>query len=192
MLEKVKIVRFYEENAGKAELYRDLNEIFESDNRHGQPGEEYLQLIHRLISEVKLFDAVPKDVYLNFETAKNTLLYSNYCYRLSMPAVLFSIASLEMAIHYKGKLIGHQFSPHHGLMKKLKTAIDRKWIDIRDVSPRQGIAEKQPFYDSADSLIKFIVDTRNNLAHEPWFSDSPHCNLIYFNLVASMINSMYK
>jgi hypothetical protein len=106
MFDRIKIVRFRDEETGKAELYRELQQVFGSDNRHGQDGEEYLQLIHRLISDVKLLNTIPKDVYLNFETAKNTLLYSNFCYRLSMPAVLFSVASLEMAIHYKGKLVG--------------------------------------------------------------------------------------
>jgi hypothetical protein len=53
--------------------------------------------IHARLVGLVLHDAVPIDVRIHFETAKNLLLYSWFCYRFLQVAELHALGTLEMA-----------------------------------------------------------------------------------------------
>lgn len=95
---------------GSGDIFKLQEEIRVPDVRwKGHLAEEHiLKEFYNLISDVKLSERVPNDVFINFETGKNTLLYSYFSYRMSMPALSFAFATLELAITYKAQLHGKQ------------------------------------------------------------------------------------
>lgn len=180
--------KFKDDTVNEAELFRKIDDIFKCDNRTHNDPEGYLKLLHKLISAVTLNQNVPSKVYINFDTARNSLLYAHFCYRLSTPAVLFALATLEMALVLKGEIEEHKFGKYKGLGTKLSVAFEKKWILIEDI--KHPFSRETCNYD-VDSIIKLVTHTRDELAHHPEYLNSPHMNIMYFALVADIINSMF-
>src|SRR5207249_3513015 len=53
---------------------------------------------HEEIARLRLVDAVPDGVRVHFETAKNLLMYSWFCYRFMQVAELHALGTVEMAL----------------------------------------------------------------------------------------------
>lgn len=181
----------------KRNYFRKLDEITNPDIRliaANIDESKYLISFYSKISDIKLSASVPRDVYINFETAKNTLLYSYYCYRLTMPAMIFSLAVLEQAIALKAHAVGFKFSPHCGLKRKLKTGIRQRWLDVSKLSRISGWTmtpdEWTNYIDNA--FIPWFVELRNDLAHCPSLLDFPINIWAHMKDISELINQLFE
>lgn len=179
----------------KAELFKDKADIFEPgfrwnyDNTNGK----YFNFFYDSISKIKLDSSVPTSVLVNFETSKNTLLYSFYCYRMSTPARLYLLCTLEMALTEKAAKIGKIFKDHQGLGEKFSFAFHQEWLDIKQLAPpmaRENVKDWLKY--THNDFIGFYVYVRNELAHGSSSLETPLMSCDFFAQVAQIINMLYE
>lgn len=184
-----------EEPIPRTELFRDRNDILIPDFRmsYDNTDEKYLDLFHGTLSKIKLTSQPPKDVMINFETARNTLLHSYFCYRLSAPATLYLFCTLEMALTEKAKLSKKHFREHDGLNEKFKYAFNQKWLDIKKLAPSEAQKNvKDWLYYTHNDYIGSYVYLRNELAHGSFILDTPLMTCDLFGQVAQVINMLFE
>jgi hypothetical protein len=174
---------------GRSDLFKSLDEVALPDVRWAniQAQQENLNLLHRQISDVKLSDQVPNDIFVGFETAKNTLVYCYFSYRLSMSATMFAFSTLEMAIARRAS--NERIEVPSGLVKKLRMAFKKNWIDIRNVATPVNIPEDWNHYVEK-AFIPYLQGIRNNLAHEPSHLEFPWQSCQHLQMIATMINEV--
>ena len=123
---------------------------------------------HEAISSLVLSEAVPKEIAVQFETAKNLYLYAWFVYRFFPVAVHQSLACLELALRTrlveeirtrKVDFKGKKPSLHHLLDFANKTSLIRnegfsRWVEAND-----------PEWNLAESLADTLPKMRNEYAH---------------------------
>lgn len=137
-----------------------------------------------MIEEYALHAGVPASVAQHYENARNTWLYSFFCYRLVQVAILQVHVAGEAAIRERAKIEG--INPKMTLMGLLDIALEKRWLldtnfeitaDRSQQETRHlemlkffGIA-REPFVgpiheqDYAKGLIGAFRMIRNALAH---------------------------
>lgn len=150
------------------ERFKRLEMIHKPDVRmmYSVKEDKFLETLHLELDKLNLIEEVGEDVFLGFETAKNTLLYSFYCYRLSVPCTLFAFSVLEMAITTKALSIEKKFKNTDGLKVKMKYAFNQNFWDIKLLAPETAKPKDWTHY-THNSYIDYYVDMRNRLAHNP-------------------------
>jgi hypothetical protein len=138
---------------------------------------------HAAIAELNLCNTVPDDVTIQFDTARNLLLYSWHAYRFIPVAELQAYRTVEMALRMRFGL-GQNAGP--GLRRLLKRAVaegllkdegfrqqrrTREWQQEYREAMQQFGSGRAPFALPADvqAYARQIADAmpvlRNNLAH---------------------------
>lgn len=78
------------------------------------------------ISSIRLSDYVPEEIHQQFDTAKCTLLYSWFSYRLRMVALLYSFSVVENALR---NCLGYERNERKGLKLLLTEAIGNGYLN---------------------------------------------------------------
>lgn len=184
-----------EEEIPKIDLYRERNDIHVPDYRipYKDTDEKYLDFFHDTLLKIQLTPQVSKNVVIHFETSKNTLLYSYYCYRMSAPATLYLLCALEMALTEKAKMLNKEFKDHDGLNEKFKYAFNQKWLDIKILAPPMAKKNvKDWLYYAHNDYVGYYVALRNELAHGSFILDTPMMTCDLFGQVAQIINMLFE
>lgn len=177
------------ETVDDCDLLKKKHEILNPDSRIaffvGGPDKNF-KLFYDELSSINLEANVPKEVVIQFETSKNTLLFSFYAYRLSTVAILYAYSSLENALNLR-------LNPDDakGLKKKLKLAIKRNFIRLEDVPYSQGY-ESLTLNDRIDKGLEDFCNFRNSLAHGQSFLDSLWNVPKRLASVAILINALFR
>lgn len=174
---------------GKIDLLKSIDDLTTPDSRWEIFSDNYsLEIFHKQISEISIHEKAPLVIKENFETAKNTLLYAYFSYRLSTPALSFALASLEHALSEKFKNDGVRMP--NGLNNKLKRALDLGWLRADQVvQPHHQLSDWHHYIKTA--IIPFIVHLRNNLAHEPQLLYLPHQACEHMRMISQIVNMLY-
>lgn len=181
----------------KCDQYKLRNEIFEPDprslNLESSRG-DYFENFHKSISTINLELNVPKEIIIQFETAKNVLLYSYYSYRMSSVANLFVYSVLEKAIKVKYKISNphdQNSDKNQGLRKYMKIALKNGWIHKNDFflfdRENEDILDKE-----AEEMLHMFVDYRNDLSHSPEWLNFPWEVVNQFIICQNMINHIFN
>jgi hypothetical protein len=114
-----------------SDKFRTLNEIFEVDSRNthwikvDKTGFEKpydLADWYATVDSIRLLECVPEEIQVQFDTVKNTLLYSWFTYRFLSVAELYSYVVLENALRIK---LGHENNQRIMLRELLKEAVSK-------------------------------------------------------------------
>lgn len=169
-----------------SDMLKSIGTVFEMDVRNDmyyntQTGRQMsFEDHHGMISKIILYEAVPKDIQINFETAKNTLLYAWYSYRLSIPAWLFAFSTLEMALR---QVVTEQgFSKITGLKNLLEKAGKEGLLDIHKI---RRTATNEDF-------IRILSSLRNDIAHGSTILLPPLWIMDMVQECARVINQLYE
>lgn len=107
-----------------------------------------------------------------------------------MPALLWSLTSLEMALGAKAEKKGLKFKNSDGLCNKLDMAFSKQWLNIREVVPQSFTPSDRKTYQ--ESFIRCFPRIRKNLAHGTWILDTPFEVARIFDDIARVINNLFK
>ncbi len=110
------------------EMFKSLNQIFETAPQNtlfvhvetGQP--QTLDDWYSDIASIKLLDSVPKEVHQHFNRAKNTMLYSWFCYEMMPVAEQYCFCVLEIAFKL---LLGFPSSEIHNMNNMIQEAVSK-------------------------------------------------------------------
>lgn len=175
------------EKIDKSDVLKTYNQILIPDSRLLFWGnlDKNLAMFHAKISNVNLHDDVPLGVRVQFETAKNVLLYSFYAYRMSTVARSYAYSVFERALTEK-IVCDLKLENVKGLKRKLQIALEKKWISKNDFFLIPNL-EKTRDQETLDFVYDYFVTRRNELLHEPkelgilW--DGPDDLVIFANLI---------
>ncbi len=152
----------------------------------------YLSGLHSAIEKISLNKKVPKEVAIQFETARNVLLYSYFSYRMTTVAHLFIYSVLEKAIRDKHKTTyPNETKYFKGLKDSLVYALKKGWIQKKDFY-FFDINNDEITKTDSEKDIDFFVQYRNELAHSPQWLLPPFEVAQHFTLFQKMINRMFS
>lgn len=175
------------------ERFKRLERLHSPDMRmmYSVKEDKFLEVLHLELDKLNLVDEVGEDVFLGFETAKNTLLYSFYCYRLSVPCTLLAYSVLEMAITTKALSMGKRFKNTDGLKVKMKYAFNQNLWDIKLLASETAKPKDWTHY-THNAYINYYVDMRNRFAHNPAELYGTFDVLELLGEFCKMINMLYS
>jgi hypothetical protein len=167
---------------------KGLDEIFEVDSRNtywvkvdktGLEKPYTLADWYADIDSIKLLDYVPEEIQVQFDTVKNTLLYSWFAYRLLSVAELYSYIVLENALRIK---LGHENNEKMMLKKLLKEAIDKGLLDdsgfhVSKIRPKVLHEEKR-----GDEIIRIVEHI--TIPEEELRKSIKYCEILCENIPA--------
>jgi hypothetical protein len=142
------------------EHLRSLKEVFQPDPRMEHlvvPTEEgsfrpfSLQDFHSGLEGIRLHEAVPDDIWVHFETARNLVLFSWFVYRFQSVGKLQALASLEFALRER---VRREDGPiPKGLRQLLHHAVQKGWVSATSIAAYQEIRQRQhAFVESTSGL----------------------------------------
>jgi hypothetical protein len=142
--------------------------------------------LYALVQPLELGPAVPEEIRLQFDSARNAFLYSWFAYDLVTLAERRSYAVLEMALRFRAEQENPTKSTRKlDLKALLALAAKRGWLRREDFEvPLPGVPGKTIcFLDVATKL-------RNNLAHGKMHL-FPHGSLAMMRLCAGIISKLF-
>lgn len=184
-----------------SDLLKKFSDVLKPDRRvifWGGGVENNFQAFYSEISKMQLNEHVPEDVVIQFETAKNVLLYSFYAYRMSTVAKSYAYSVFEKALVEKIRIELRDLSPDKteaslpkGLKNKLKFALDKGWLIKNDFFylRNEQISRSQ---ELLDAIYEFFINRRNDLSHEPWELDILWRVPEDISIFAHLINKLYS
>jgi hypothetical protein len=116
---------------------------------------------HRFLSALDLPQAVPEEVRIHFETAKNVLLYSWCVYRFHMVAEQYALSTLEFAFRDRLQALGiisFEEGKPPGLRFLLKTARDSGLINNRRFGPGGAYAYERARQRQSLEAIRHMTE----------------------------------
>ena len=148
---------------------------------------ETLEDHYQRIQNISLLHSAPEAVYIEFDMARNLLLYSWFVFRFVAAAELYAYGALEHALRIKVKHtpVANK-SSFRGLKELLEHAVSQKWIRVELLPHYQRLEQiqtqeweraKQVFGDPDAWVVKLdpirytkqlldgIPALRNELAH---------------------------
>lgn len=155
------------EKVDKPDQFKDFKQVLIPDERLLFWGdlEKNLKIFHSQINNIQLHIGVPVGIRVQFETAKNVLLYSFYAYRMSTVAKSYAYSVFERAL--TEKIISNSNSNNvKGLKRKIQIALDNQWISKNDFFLVPNL-EKPRNQETLDFVYDYFTVRRNELQHEP-------------------------
>ena len=134
-----------------------------------------LEDLYQEVSEFVLHPSVPEAIQINFDTARNIMLYSWFVYRFMPVAELQACSSLELALRIKFGLEHAEHAPTlAGLLKK---AIEEKLVSDIQIKTHQRIAKRrEEFIQSQRRFLEVLGQS----APEPPPSDPQgYCKILW-------------
>jgi hypothetical protein len=188
----------------KCDALRELDNVSLPDERYvgfvminrvtGEERAISLSDFHSDIGAYELLDAVPNNVRVNFETAKNAYLYSWFVYRFGMLAKLHAIAALELALREKAKCVGITHVGQQNkkldkatLSKLLDLSVEKEWVEA-EVFSHIIAGEGAECFKNLKGLLLLI---RNELAHGSDMLLPPYHALDIFEVTSIYINRLF-
>lgn len=157
---------------------KNLSDIFAIDPRCNYPVGQ-LEDFHAALKKCELSESVPQGIRENFCAALHAMLYSWYAYPLSTPALLYAIATLELA-----------------LKEKLNPPKEARLKRLLNCAVEQGLIEDNIFLESFDGKSQTLVDViprlRNGIAHGEQFLVGQWNLMVFFEDIAAVINNLFK
>lgn len=206
-----------------SDKFKSFDQIYEPDIRHsffsiydsGEWRKITLEDLYKEISEFVLNPDVPEKIQINFDIAKNLMLYSWFVYRFMTAAELQAYGSLEMALRIK---LGYDnYKKQKCISYLLKEAVNKYIINDKQIKKYQRIEENRKVFiqsqknifevmvrpmpenftsSSIDpqSYCKILCDTfpklRNSLAHGNNSLDS-NCSFLTLEICCDLINQLF-
>jgi hypothetical protein len=139
---------------------KSLAQIYEPDERQ-KMFVGTLRDRHRMLSDIKLNDSVPRDVRQLFETAKNASLYLWFVYRFNQVAEMVGFTSLEAALLKKCEIekVGDYAKRSPGLKRLLNIAVKKEWLTEEGFDDRYNIARMRvEFRNEIKSMDAGVVE----------------------------------
>lgn len=201
-----------------AESLKPLNEIHLPDprfkvhaiGRNDQWRPMELSDLHHRISNLAISPSAPKDVYRQFETARNLLVYTWFVYEFQGPASLQAYATLELALRTRFPDAAH--APNnkgesrplglHALLVRAKKEGALNPAQIPFLQRRKAHHAKNPYdvprqpvqFMSDDEWMEHVMKTtpqlRNGLAHGNPFLYL-EAIISQLDLCCDLINALY-
>lgn len=109
-----------------ADVLKPLHEVHLPDPRHNAVVKKQIEQLHAPLMRLSLNAAVPSDVQIGFDTARNLFLYSWFVYRFGTSARFQAYATLEYAI--KARAPKAKLAQLRGLRACFDYAIAQKWF----------------------------------------------------------------
>lgn len=175
-------------------MLKSLADVAHPDPRHfhsalfsyepGVPRPRSLAELHAIVSRIDVSRDAPEEVWENFQTARNLVVYSWFVYRFATVAELHAYTCVELALQER---VGGTLGRTPGLRRLLKHALDEGWLvddgfrrgreriaryesgaEDRKMMEEHGIRFK-PLDPDPQYYARIICDTapplRNYLAH---------------------------
>ena len=154
------------------DAFKDISELHVPDIRvtYWTGGvDRNLNLFYENIKSIVLDECVPVEIKVQFETAKNVLLYSFFAYRMSTVAKSYAYSVFERSLAERIKQDIQDtkaLKEVKGLKRKLQYALDKGWLVKSDFFfvPDISIQRDQ---ELLDFIYNHFIDKRNELSHEP-------------------------
>ena len=155
-----------------------------ADSESGQWRRKTIEDHHREIDQLALPDSVPESVRIQFDNARNLLLYSWLVFRFDMSAQLQAYTAVELAL--RQRIPQRETGRRQSLRRMLHNAVESGWLSeerfrhfLRIRSWRPELLEKMRGHEGANvskeeyaqmntyvrSLQKSMPPLRNILAH---------------------------
>jgi len=177
------------------DMLKDKDEVFIMDERNKIYYSYSYDDFYHDIAKCKLNDYVPEDIVIHFETAKNILLYSWYSYRLTMPAKMHLISTVEFSLRERTlkegieKVGDRSRKTEKAMLSDLfNLAITQGWInsvDFKKIAPNAN--------DTYPQVIKgAFINFRNGLAHGSTTLLGPTQTLLILEISNIIINTLFK
>lgn len=198
-------------------MLKPLEDLLKSDPRH-----EYFQRInletghitrrslddhYQDIAAVEIGVAVPEDVRVQFDKARNVLVYSWFVYEFSALAEQHAFVTVEMALRTKLEIEdGKDLKRSPGLKKLLDRAIERKWLrDDGFSAPRRNCEDWRPYSSTSEQSEKPLPEVReycrvlsdslpwlrNSLVHGTSDLNTPGGALFTLTICSELINQLF-
>jgi hypothetical protein len=127
---------------------------------YGDPAES-LEKRHSAIASVRLSDAVPEQIRIHFETAKNAYLYAWCVYRFHMVAEHYVFSTLELALRERlnelGLTPGGKERPR-GLADWIRLASKHSLITNERFGPGAALARRRAEDRLSDEMRQKLVN----------------------------------
>jgi hypothetical protein len=183
------------------------------NRRTGETHPRSLADEHAELQRLVLSDAVPQAVRIQFETAKNLLLYSWFCYRFMQVAELHALGTVEMALRRRlgipddaddapglgfllrraleeGWLRDEGLRHVERLMTTRPEPIRAAWVDHEGVHLGDLIVPEVPVVSGyAKMLATELPWLRNKLAHGSEMLDYPY---LILELSCDIIDQLFR
>jgi hypothetical protein len=141
--------------------------------------------LYSLVQPLALGPAVPAEIRLQFDSARNAFIYSWFAYDLVTLAERQSYTVMEMALRLRAVQEGQDVKPRDGLKRLFDIALERGWLQQEHFEiPSPGIPGK------SISLLDMARRSRNNLAHGE-IHLFPDGSLGMMRLCAEIISSLF-
>jgi len=137
-----------------------------------------LEDFYKMICKIQIQANVNNDIKAQFETAKNSLLYAWFSYRLGMLAAKHAISTVELALRL---YIATPDKPRIALNSLLEKSNSEGMVNFKKIKPNM----------KPESLIKYIKDFRNNLAHGSHTLVTTNAIFDYLEICAAIINQLF-
>lgn len=180
-----------------ADALKDISQLHSPDIRvtyWGGGVDKNLDIFYENIKNIILEDNVPLEIKIQFETAKNVLLYSFFAYRMSSVAKSYAYSVFEYSLTERIRQDiqdSTSYKEVKGLRRKLQYALDNGWLTKNDFFFVTDISVQRD-QELLDFIYKNFIDKRNELAHEP-----KSLNILWqvpdeLALLGKLINKLWK
>lgn len=187
----------------RSDRFREHSEMFTPDSRallSGMPFEENFAAFYQELKGISLSGNVPVQIRIDFETIKNTLLYSVYSYRLSTVSYSYAYATFEKALKIKLKetsasltiskeseSFDKEILKCRGLKARINLALKYDLLRLDDFCPNFQIEDDEPKLQYLDDFI----DSRNEFAHGTVFLDIVWRMPPRIKFISDLVNSLW-
>lgn len=192
-------------NTDPCDQVKTLKNMFEPDprTRFLDLGiEDYLSLV----AEAKLVEAVPSEIRIQFDVARNIFIFSYYSYQMAMAAQMQAFATLELARMRRLANSSVEYKKQRPSLSELfQIALDNDWINDKALTPGSVDLERYPEDDkfwckalrsywapSTEMRRQFNYQgRRNQIVHEPGTLDLPHETAEMLRKCACLIDHLF-
>jgi hypothetical protein len=114
-------------------MLKALSDLYRPDPRH-MPGSALdaaigvrIEDLHAMMLPLELYESVPAEVRLQFDTARHAFIYSWFCYDLATLAEQYAYGALENGLRLRAEA-EDALPKRQGLVALLKSACERGWL----------------------------------------------------------------
>lgn len=191
----------------KTDKLRDYNDLFNPDSRarsFGPSFETNFKIYYEELTEITLSKNVPLGIRIDFETVKNTLLYSIFSYRLSTVAFTYAYATFEKSLRMRFQALSSSLNNEddrerfnkaidrcRGLKSRIKLALKCNVLSIDDFCPNiPHISEVS--MEVKEEILNIFIQNRNDFAHGTVQLDIVWKAPSRLRFIADLINQLWR